>query len=126
MKRAAREQHRALGLAVGDDIGDVFERRAFETAVAALENIEREVRETQPAPLVLQLLGGGGVDVEMHGAQLVRPQRPRVLHCARSRHVQLADEHEDDVSLQDGRLGGCCGTGLELLLLRRRTAGAAG
>ena len=118
MKRAAREQHGALGLAVGDDIRDIFERRAFETAVAALENIEREVRETQPAPLLLELLGGGGVDVEMHGAQLVRPQRASVLHCARRRHVELADEHEHDVALQDGGFGGCCGTRLELLLLR--------
>ena len=65
----------------------------------------------------LSCFGRGGVDVEMHGAQLVRPQRPRVLHCPRSRHVQLADEHEHDVALQDGRLRGCCGTRLELFLL---------
>ncbi len=57
------------------------------------------MRETQAAPLVLELLGRGCIDVEMHSAQFVGPERPCVLHCSRSRHVELADEDQHNVSL---------------------------
>ena len=79
VKRAAREQHGALRLAVGDDIGDVLECGTLQPAVAALHDVERQVRQAEPAPLILELFGRGRVDVEMHHAQLVRSQA-----CART------------------------------------------
>ena len=117
MKRAARQQHRAFGLAVCREVGDILERPTFEPPVAALQDVERQVRETEPAPLLFQLLGGRRVDVEMHDAELVGPQRARVLHGARRRHVELSDEDDHHVALQHRRFGGRDGAGLELLLL---------
>ena len=44
-------------------------------------------------------------------------KRARVLHRACRRHVELTDQHQDDVTLHDRRLRGGERTGLELLLL---------
>ena len=118
VERATRKEHRALRLSVGDNIGDVLERRSFQAAVPALHDVERQVCKALPAPFVLELFGGDGIDVEMHRAHFVRPQRARVLDRSRRGHVELTDEHKNDVTLQDRRFGGRSRPGLQLLLLR--------
>ena len=69
---------------------------AREPAVGAVDELEAQVREPVLAPLVGELVGVVLVDHEVHGAQLVGPQRAAELHRPGDREVEPVDEHHHD------------------------------
>src|SRR5207247_6907942 len=76
---APGKQHGAFRLPVGRDVGDILQRRPLHATVATFHQVQGKTCQAEPAPLLFQLFGGGGVDIEVDGAQLVRAQRARVL-----------------------------------------------
>jgi hypothetical protein len=68
-----------------------------------LHDVEREPREAEVAPPSAEILRLDRVEVEVDRAQVVRRQRACVLDRSRRGGVELVDEHEHDVTLQDGR-----------------------
>ena len=97
-----------------------------EPPVRALDDVERQARQPEPAPLLLELAGGLGVDVEVHGPQVVGRQRPRVLQGPRRGHVQAVDEDHDDVAAQHRRLATPRPRPPRAARPRARTGGAGG
>ncbi len=73
--------------------------------VGALDDVERQPGQPEPAPLLLESPGLLGVDVEVHGAQVVGGERARVLQGPGGGHVEAVDQHHDDVPAQERRLG---------------------
>ena len=102
---APGQQHGALGVAVERGVGHQLDGGPAQAPVGALDDVERQAGQPEPAPLLLELAGLLGVDVEVHGAQVVGRQRAGVLQGPRRGHVEAVDEHHDDVAAQDRRLG---------------------
>ena len=98
---APGQQHRALGVAVQRGVGHQLDGRPAQAAVRALDDVERQAGQPQPAPLGLELAGRLGVDVEVHRPQVVGCQRAGVLQGARRGHVEAVDEHDHHVAAQD-------------------------
>ena len=103
---AVGEEHRHLGLAVGELAHHALHGGPDEPAVGAVDDLERHPVQAGARPLLGQLGGGFLVDREVHGAQLVGRERAGVLDGAGRRHVEPVDEHQHDVAAQDRRGGG--------------------
>ena len=106
-----------LGLAVGHRLGGQLERGPGQAAVLALLDVEGEVGQAEPSPLLLQLLGGQRVEGEVDGPEHVGVQRAGVLERPGRGHVEAVDEDDDLVAAEHGRLGRLAGALLELLVL---------
>ena len=114
---APGQQHGELGVAVAGDLGGQLERGARQASVGAVDDVERQARQPEPAPVVLE--GGGleGVDGEVHGPEMVGRQRARVLDGPGRGQVHPVDEHHHDVATQHRGLARLGRPGLELLVL---------
>ena len=99
----AGQQHAHLGLAVGGRLVGHLQCGPYHPAIGALDQLERQARHAQPDPAVLQSLGPGGVDGEVHGPDLVDAEGPGVLDGPGGGQVEPVDQDQGDVAGQ--RLG---------------------
>ena len=97
---APGQQHGELGVAVAGDLGGELQRGARQTPVGAVDDVERQARQPESAPVVLE--GGGleGVDGEVHGTQMVGRQGAGVLDGPGRGQVHPVDEHHHHVVAQ--------------------------
>ncbi len=101
----AGEQYGALGVAVEGGVGHQLDGGPAESAVGALDDVEREPGQPEPAPFLLERVGLLGVDVEVHGPQVVGREGAGVLQGTGGGQVEPVDQDDHDVAAQDGRLG---------------------
>ena len=71
--------------------------------------------QAEPSPLLLELAGRLGVDVEVHRPQVVRGQGAGVLQCPGGGGVETVHQDHDDMAAQDRGLGDLDHAGLEQL-----------
>ena len=94
---APGQQHAHLGLAVGQ-LGRQLQRRPAQPAVRAVDDVERELRESDPLPAFDQVLRPVVVDVEVHGAEIVGRQRAGVLDGPGGGQVDAVDQDHHHVT----------------------------
>ena len=98
-----RKQDGHLGLAVSGRIGRKLERSTGQSAIRALDDVERQPRQPEASPFALQGRGLFRVYCEVDDPQRVRGECPRVLDRSCGREVESVDEHDHRVTPQDGR-----------------------
>ena len=114
---AAGQQDGALGVAVEGGVGHQFDGGAAQPTVGALDDVERQAGQTETSPLLLQLPGLLGVDVEVHGPEVIGREGAGVLDGPGGGHVEPVHQDDDHVSAQNGCLRGLDRSGFEQHLL---------